>query len=260
MTSQGSGQVKELAGRVALVTGGAVRIGREIACALADAGADVAVGYHRSSSDARATVRDLEARGVRAVALRADLARPSEAGALVAAAARRLGRLDVLVNNAGLFARTPVARTTPAQFDRLVAVNLRAPFFCSQAAARVMGRRGGRIVNLADVGAVQAWPGYVPYGISKAGVVMLTRGLAAALAPRIQVNAVAPGVILLPPRFPRARARRLTRRIPMGRQGSPADVAQAVRFFATCADYVTGQVLFVDGGMSLRAGGRLGVV
>jgi pteridine reductase len=255
MTSQGSGQVKELAGRVALVTGGAVRIGREIACALADAGADVAVGYHRSSSDARATVRDLEARGVRAVALRADLARPSEAGALVAAAARRLGRLDVLVNNAGLFARTPVARTTPAQFDRLVAVNLRAPFFCSQAAARVMGRRGGRIVNLADVGAVQAWPGYVPYGISKAGVVMLTRGLAAALAPRIQVNAVAPGVILLPPRFPRDRARRLTRRIPMGRQGSPADVAQAVRFFATCADYVTGQVLFVDGGMSLRAGG-----
>ena len=178
------------------------------------------------------------------------MARPAEARALVAAAARRLGRLDILVNNAAVFFRTPVATTTPAQFDRLIAINLRAPFFCSQAAARAMGRRGGRIINIADVGAVRAWPGYVPYGISKAGVVMLTRGLAAALAPRIQVNAVAPGVVLLPEGFPRESGRRLARRIPMGRHGTPADVAEAVRFFATCSPYVTGQVLFVDGGMS----------
>jgi pteridine reductase len=100
------------------------------------------------------------------------------------------------------------------------------------------------------VGAVRAWPGYVPYGVSKAGVIMLTRGLAAALAPRIQVNAVAPGVVLLPERFPLESSRRLARRIPMGRHGTPADVAQAVRFFATCSPYVTGQVLFVDGGRS----------
>ncbi len=111
----------------------------------------------------------------------------------MADAVQRLGRLDILVNNAALFFRTPVLTTTPAQFDRLLAVNLRAPFFVSQAAARAMGRRGGRIINIADVGAVRAWAGYVPYGISKAGVVMLTRGLAVALAPRIQVNAVAPG-------------------------------------------------------------------
>ena len=176
--------------------------------------------------------------------------RGPRARALVTTAARRLGRPDILVNNAALFFRTPVESTTPAQFDELIAVNLRAPFFCSQAAARIMGRRGGRIVNIADVGAVRAWPGYVPYGISKAGVVMLTRGLAAALAPRIQVNAVAPGVVLLPAGFPRETGRRLARRIPMGRYGSPADVAQAVRFFATCSPYVTGQVLFVDGGMS----------
>ena len=212
-------QVKELTGKVALVTGGAVR--------------------------------DLEARGVRAAALRADVARPREAHALVTAAVRRLGRLDILVNNAALFFRTPVLTTTVVQFDRLLAVNLRAPFFLSQAAARAMGRRGGRIINIADVGAVRAWAGYVPYGISKAGVLMLTRGLAAALAPRIQVNAVAPGVVLLPEGFPRVSGRRLTARIPMGRHGRPADVAQAVRFFATCSDYITGQVLFVDGGMSV---------
>jgi pteridine reductase len=244
-------QVKELTGKVALVTGGAVRVGLEIARALADAGADVAIGYRRSAAEARAAVRDLEARGVRAAALRADVARPREARALVTAAVRRLGRLDILVNNAALFFRTPVLTTTIVQFDRLLAVNLRAPFFLSQAAARAMGRRGGRIINIADVGAVRAWAGYVPYGISKAGVLMLTRGLAAALAPRIQVNAVAPGVVLLPEGFPRVSGRRLTARIPMGRHGRPADVAQAVRFFATCSDYITGQVLFVDGGMSV---------
>ena len=244
-------QVKELTGKVALVTGGAVRVGLEIARALADAGADVAIGYRRSAAEARAAVRDLEARGVRAAALRADVARPREARALVTAAVKRLGRLDILVNNAALFFRTPVLTTTIVQFDRLLAVNLRAPFFLSQAAARAMGRRGGRIINIADVGAVRAWAGYVPYGISKAGVLMLTRGLAAALAPRIQVNAVAPGVVLLPEGFPRVSGRRLTGRIPMGRHGRPADVAQAVRFFATCSDYITGQVLFVDGGMSV---------
>ena len=244
-------QVKELTGKVALVTGGAVRVGLEIARALADAGADVAIGYRRSAAEARAAVRDLEARGVRAAALRADVARPREARALVAGAVRRLGRLDILVNNAALFFRTPVLTTTIVQFDRLLAVNLRAPFFLSQAAARAMGRRGGRIINIADVGAVRAWAGYVPYGISKAGVLMLTRGLAAALAPRIQVNAVAPGVVLLPAGFPRVSGHRLTARNPMGRHGRPADVAQAVRFFATCSDYITGQVLFVDGGMSV---------
>ncbi len=251
MRPHGPEQVKELTGKVALVTGGAVRVGLEIARALADAGADVAVGYLRSAAAARAAVRDLQARGVRAVALRADLGRPREARTLVASAVRQLGRLDILVNNAALFFRTPVESTTPEQFDRLLAVNLRAPFLCSQAAARAMGPRGGRIINIADVGAVRAWPGYVPYGISKAGVVMLTRGLAVALAPRIQVNAVAPGVVLLPEGFPRTRGRRLTARIPMGHHGRPADVAQAVRFFATCSEYITGQVLFVDGGASL---------
>jgi pteridine reductase len=251
MKTYARGQVKELTGKVALVTGGAVRVGLEIARALADAGADVAIGYLRSAGAARAAVRDLQARGVRAIALRGDVGRPREARALVAHTVKRLGRLDVLVNNAALFFRTPVDQTTPAQFDRLLAVNLRGPFFCSQAAARAMGRRGGRIINIADVGGVRAWPGYVPYGVSKAGIVMLTRGLAVALAPRIQVNAVAPGVVLLPEGFPRESSRRLAARIPMGRHGRPADVAQAVRFFATCSDYVTGQVLFVDGGMSV---------
>jgi NAD(P)-dependent dehydrogenase (short-subunit alcohol dehydrogenase family) len=250
MRPYGPGQVKKLRGKVALVTGGAVRVGRVIALGLAREGADVAVGYHRSGVAARRTVSELRALGVRAVALRADLGKPAEARGLIAATVRRLGRIDVLVNNAAIFFRTPLATATPAQFDRLIAVNLRGAFFCSQAAARAMGRRGGRIINIADVGATRAWPGYIAYGISKAGVVMLTKGLAAALAPGIQVNAVGPGVVLLPEGFPRPSGRRLATRIPMGRHGAPEDVAAAVCFFATCPDYITGQVLYVDGGAS----------
>lgn len=248
MRPQGSRRVKKSAAHVALVTGGAARVGRAIALGLAEAGYDVAIGYHSSAAAARRTVADLERLGVRAVALRADLADPAAARRLIARAVARLGRLDVLVNNAAIFVRTPLATTTPTQFDRLIAVNLRGAFFCAQAAARAMARRGGRIINIADVGATRAWPSYIPYGISKAGVLMLTKGLAAALAPRIQVNAVGPGVVLLPEGFPQETARRLAARIPMGRQGRPEDVAAAVRFFASCPDYITGQVLFVDGG------------
>ncbi len=251
MRPYGPGQVKELTGRVALVTGGAVRVGRAIALDLARAGADVAIGYRRSADAARRTVAEIRSLDRRAVAVRADLARPAEARRLAVEAARRLGGLDILVNSAAIFVRTPFLSTTPAEFDRVLAVNLRGAFFCAQAAARIMRRRGrGRIINIADVGAERAWPGYVPYGVSKAGLVMLTRGLAAALAPAVQVNAVGPGVVLLPAGFPRASARALARRLPMGRHGSPADVGAAVRFFATCPDYITGQVLYVDGGQT----------
>ncbi len=226
-------------------------MGRIIALALAGDGADVAIGYHRSGAAARRTVSELRALGVRAVALRADLGKPAEARGLIAGAVRRLGRIDVLVNNAAIFFRTPLATATAAQFDRLIAVNLRGAFLCSQAAARAMGRRGGRIINIADVGATRAWPGYIAYGVSKAGVVMLTKGLAAALAPGIQVNAVGPGLVLLPEGFPRQSGRRLAARIPMRRSGAAEDVAAAVNFFATCPEYITGQILYVDGGASV---------
>jgi pteridine reductase len=248
MTPYGVKQVNKTARRVALVTGGAVRLGRAISLELARAGYDVAVNYHRSAAAARSAVAAIGALGVRAVSIRADVAKPAEARRLVAETVRRLGRLDVLINNAGVFWRTPWDTVTPGDFDRFIAVNVKGAFFCSQAAARAMGRRGGRIVNLADVGALRAWPGYIPYAISKAGVVMLTRGLAAALAPRIQVNAVGPGAVLLPEDLPRGTRKRLLAKIPMGRLGHPDDVAAAVRFFATCPDYITGQILYVDGG------------
>jgi NAD(P)-dependent dehydrogenase (short-subunit alcohol dehydrogenase family) len=227
------------------VTGGAVRLGRAIALGLAGAGMDVAIGYHRSARAAGRTVRNLEALGARAVALRADLRRPAAGRLLVRRAARALGGLDVLVNSAALFTRTPLPTATPAQWNRLLDLNLRAAFFCCQAAARVLPRRGGHIVNIGDAGAGRAGPGYIPYTASKAGLVALTRGLAAALrSRRIAVNCVAPGPVLRPPGFPLARWKRLTR----GRARSAADVASAVAYFATCPPRVTGRVRRVGGG------------
>jgi NAD(P)-dependent dehydrogenase (short-subunit alcohol dehydrogenase family) len=243
MTPQRPERVKERPR--ALVTGGAVRVGRAIALALAEGGMDVAIGYHRSAADARSTLRTIRGRGVRGVAVRADLADPRAAGRLVVEAARRLGGLDVLVNSAAIFVRTPLGAVTPALYDHTLAVNLRSAFFCSQAAARLMGRRGGHIVNIGDAGAERPWPTYLPYALAKAGIVALTRGQAAALAPaRIAVNCVAPGAVLRPPNFSRARWAALTR----GHRGQPQDVGAAVLFFATCPPYITGQVLRVDGG------------
>jgi pteridine reductase len=228
----------------ALVTGGAVRLGRTLALALARAGMDVVIGYHRSARAARAAVRELRAAGARAAAVRADLADPAAAERLVAQAARRLGGLDVLVLNAARFERTPLGRATRAGWDRLLDVNLRAAFFCAQAAARRM-RAGGWIVVIGDAAADLPAPGWVPYGVSKAGLAALTRGLAGELRPRrIAVNCVAPGPVLKPAGLTPARWRAITR----GRAAGPDAVAAAVVFLASCPRAVTGQVLAVDGG------------
>jgi NAD(P)-dependent dehydrogenase (short-subunit alcohol dehydrogenase family) len=227
----------------ALVTGGAIRLGRAIALGLAAAGMDVAIGYHRSAAAARATVRALEAAGARAVAVRADLADPRAARRLVAAAARALGGLEILVNSAAGFARTPLATVTPAQYDALLDVNLRGAFFCTQAAVAAMAG-GGHVVNIGDVIVDLAPPGWVPYTLSKAGIVAMTRGLAAELRPQgIAVNCVAPGAVLKPDWLPPARWRRIAK----GHAGRPEDVVAAVLFFATCPTDITGQVLRVDG-------------
>jgi len=227
------------------VTGGAIRVGRAIAMALARAGMDVAIGYHRSGRAARRAVAELRAVGARAAAVHGDLADAASARRLVGEATRVLGGLDVLVNSAALYERTPFTATTPAQYDRLLDLNLRGAFFCSQAAARVMWRRGGHIINIGDGAAGRARPDYIPYALSKGGIETLTRGLAAALRSHgIAVNCVAPGTVLRPASFPRARWMKLTR----GREESVADVTAAVVFFATCPRYITGQTLAVDGG------------
>ena len=217
---------------------------------------DVAIHYHGSAAAARVTAREADARGVRVVTLQADLRRRGAPARLVADAARALGGVDVLVNSAAVFRRRPLGGITATEWDATLALNLRAPFLCAQAAARTM-RRGGHIVNIVDVAVTRTWTGYIPYTVAKSGLVTLTRLLAAALRPRrIAVNCVAPGLVLRPRGFSRARWRRLTRgTAPRTAQ----DVAAAVVMLATCAPDVTGRTVVVDGARSrARAGSSRG--
>ncbi|HEY0777920.1 MAG TPA: SDR family oxidoreductase, partial [Gemmatirosa sp.] len=236
--------------RVALVTGAAHRVGRALAVALGGRGMRVAVHFRSDPAAAAETCRLVEAAGGGAEAFAADLAEASAPGALIRTVADRFGRLDVLVNSAGVMVRTPVAEVTTEAWDAMFAINLRAPFFCAQAAAAVMPE-GSAIINIADLAALETWPAYVPHGISKAGVVQMTRALARALAPRIRVNAIAPGTVLLPEGWSHADAERLRSTTPLQRNGSPEDVARAMLYLLD-ADFVTGETIVVDGGRHVR--------
>lgn len=241
----------ELEGRVALVTGAGRRVGRAIAEGLGARRMRVAVHHHGSARGAGETVRAIRAAGGEAEAFAADLADAAAARPLVDAVVERFGALDVLVNSAAVMERTPFGEVAPEQWDRIVALNLRAPFFLAQAAAPHLARDGGAVVNLADLAAYETWPSFIPHGITKAGIVKLTESLARVLAPRVRANAVAPGTVLLPDDWDPAAAEHLRATTPLERQGSPADVVQAV-LYLLAADYVTGETIVVDGGRRIR--------
>jgi NAD(P)-dependent dehydrogenase (short-subunit alcohol dehydrogenase family) len=242
----------ELAGKAALVTGGAVRLGRAIALDLAERGADVAITYHRSAAAAAAVVAASQALGRRAVAFACDQRRDPEVRSVVDGTLAAFGRLDVLVNSAAIFRRTPLADLDEATWDELLDTNLKGPFlFARHAAAALRRDGGGKIVLLADIAGMRPWAGYLPYCVAKAGVIALTQGLARELAPEVQVNAIAPGAILWPPDYPEEARRAVLSRVPLGRPGDPADVVATVRYLLDGSDYVTGAVIPVDGGRLL---------
>ena len=238
--------------QVALVTGGGKRIGRAIALALGRAGADVIVNYHQSREGAHATAREITAMGVRAVALRADVTSSKQVTAMFAAIKKRFGRLDLLVNNAGVFFPKTWDELEEKDFDRVLGANLKGPFFCAQAAARMMMRQGGgNIVNISSLGGLQSWPSYMHYCASKAALISLTKTLAKALAPAIRVNSVAPGTIRFPGEETNARVRKMIQAIPLRQAGTADDIAETVLFLAAHSDFITGQVFVVDGGKSI---------
>jgi NAD(P)-dependent dehydrogenase (short-subunit alcohol dehydrogenase family) len=239
-----------LAGKVALVTGAAKRIGRSVALRLASEGADVVVNYRSSKGEADEVVAQIEAMGRRAVAVQADVAKREDVIALFAVVEKEFGRLDILVNNVGMFFPAKFEELTEEQWDRILDTNLKSQFLCSQAATPMLRRSGhGRIINFASLGGLLAWPAYTHYCVSKAGVIMLTRCLARALAPEITVNAIAPGTISFPGDAPEL-AEDFIRRAPLQRTGTASDIDDAVVFLAQSA-FVTGQVIVVDGGRSL---------
>jgi NAD(P)-dependent dehydrogenase (short-subunit alcohol dehydrogenase family) len=240
----------QLSRQVALVTGGAIRLGREISLALAEAGADVAFSYHRSAAAAARTEADIAALGRRSAAFACDVRDASQVESLLDRTIETLGPIDLLVVNAGVFRRTPIDTATDEDWDWHMATNARAVYVCARRVGLTMRERGGSIVIIADVAGLRPWPSYVPYSASKAAAVSLTQGLALALAPKVRVNAVAPGPVLPPEESDAGAIRRSVSRTLLGRVGSPADVAGAVLYLAT-APYVTGVILPVDGGRHL---------
>jgi len=240
-----------LAGRVALVTGAGRRVGRALAVALGARGMRVVVHYAGSAQGAEETARLIRAAAGTARVLQADLRDVSAAEQLVDRVLEQEGELFALVNSAAVMLRTPVGETTADEWDDMFALNVRAPYFLAQRAAPALKAARGAVVNIADLAAFETWPAYVPHGMTKAAIVQMTRGLAHALAPEVRVNAVAPGVALLPEGWNDADAEHLRRTTPLQRLGTPEDVAGAMVYLLE-ADYVTGEVITVDGGRHIR--------
>ena len=238
-----------LQGRVALVTGAAKRIGRAVALRLATDGADVVIHYHRSKSEADDAVVEIAKLGRKSVAVQADLCSLAQIKRLFQQTAEQFGRLDILINSAANFLPAHLDDTTEKMWDTALDTNLKAPFFCAQAAAPLLKQSRGVIINFADVGGILPWPGYIPHCASKAGVIMLTKCLAKALAPEVRVNAVAPGTITMSG-DPSEWEADFIRHAPLHRTGTPEDVADAVSFLIQ-AKFMTGQVLILDGGRTL---------
>lgn len=242
---------KLLSRKVVLVTGAAKRLGRAIALAAAENGADVAITYRNSASEARTVLQRLAAHGIEALALRCDITDEMNVREMVKEVVGTFGGIDVLVNNAANYETTEFEKLTVAQWDAIFASNTRGPFLVSREALPHLRKRRGRIVNMGSLGGLRPWATHAHYCSSKAAVHMLTKVMAKALAPEIAVNAVAPGMIDLGEKSAAAFMKRMAKQTPMRRNGTASDIAEAVMFFAAAPSFITGQILAVDGGLGL---------
>jgi 3-oxoacyl-[acyl-carrier protein] reductase/pteridine reductase len=242
---------KPLSGKTVFITGAAKRLGRAMALAAAKNGADVAITYRNSARDAGRTVVDASSFGVRAFAFQCDVTDEASILAVMKEAARELGRLDVLINNAANYETADFEKLTSKQWDAIFASNTRGPFLVSQAAVKHLRRQHGRIINMGSLGGLRPWPTHAHYCSSKAAVHMLTKVMAKALAPEIAVNAIAPGMIDLGEKSAKPFMKRMAKQTPMKRNGTGEEIAAAAMFFATAPHFITGQVLAVDGGLGL---------
>jgi NAD(P)-dependent dehydrogenase (short-subunit alcohol dehydrogenase family) len=242
----------EICNRIALVTGGAHRVGKAIALALAREGAHVAITCHTSAEQTQQTVAEIEALGVGALVAQCDQSDPDQVADVFDALKDKWGRLDILVNSAAIMQNKPFLDITPQDWDATIGINLKGPFLFSQHAGRMMLEQGeGVIINIADEAGLAPWLRYVHHSVSKAGVIMLTKATALALAPKVRVNAIAPGPVLKPEGWAEERWDTLRSSTPLGRLGSPQDVCDAALYLVR-AEFVTGHVLVVDGGRVLE--------
>jgi 3-oxoacyl-[acyl-carrier protein] reductase/pteridine reductase len=246
--SHGTGKLE---GKVVFITGAVRHIGRAVALGMAAEGAEVAITYLTSVRQAAKTLAELRENGSDALAIRCDVRRAENVKAAVAEVAAKMGGIDVLVNNAGVFATAEFETLALADWDEMFATNVRGPFLVEQAAVPFLRRRHGRIVNISSLGGLEPWASHAHYCSSKAALIMLTKVMAKALAPQIAVNCVAPGMISTGENRDPAFVRKIAAKTPMKRAGAPADILEAVLFFATATPFITGQTLAVDGGLGL---------
>ena len=240
----------EIRDKVALVTGSAHRVGKSIGTRLAEEGANLAIHYHASASEAENTVEELRHHRIEIRSYTANLTQVDEIKRMFAAIEQDFGRLDILVNSAAVMRRKPFSQVTPAVWAETMDLNLRALFFCTQHAARLMGQHGGVVINISDIAGLQPWVNFPVHSISKAGVEMLTKVAALAYAPSIRVNAIAPGPVLKPDGMSDQRWQEIGDELPLRRPGRASDVAEAVVFLLK-NEFVTGETLVVDGGNQL---------
>ena len=235
--------------RVVLVTGGAKRIGRHLALALARRGAHLIINYRYSNTDAQAVIREIETLGVEAMAVQGDVSNAADVDRMVRQSTERFGRIDVLINNAAVYFKTPFRQLSESDWDLTLDINLKGSFLCARAVADGMVERGeGKIINFADWAGMRPYREYLPYCVSKAGVIALTQSLAQELAPAVQVNCIAPGPILLPEEMDEHEREKVIRATPLKRIGSPEDIVQTVLYLIEGTDFVTGGTYLVDGG------------
>jgi 3-oxoacyl-[acyl-carrier protein] reductase len=238
--------------KVAVVTGSGRRLGRQMALALARQGFDLVISYRDSEAGAMQTGREVSALGREEIVVQADISRPDDVGELLRQSLAKFRRIDVLVNNAGIYLRRSWDSIDLETWQRFLSTNLTGAFLCSQAFGREMVKQGhGRIINIASIGGIQAWPNHISYTVSKSGVLSLTRCFARALAPSVLVNSIAPGTIIIEGEEDPSVQHLPVERIPLQRYGVPSDIISVLLFLATSAGYVTGQVFPVDGGRSI---------
>jgi len=242
---------KPLEGKTVVITGAAKRLGRAIALTMAEAGADVAITFLRSAREARDTVKDLQNVGVQALSIGCDVTDESSVRLAIKNTVKELGGIDILVNNAANYETVEFEKLTLKQWDAIFATNTRGPFLVSREALKHLRERRGKIINMGSLGGIQPWTSHAHYCSSKAALHMLTKVMAKALAPEIAVNCVAPGMIDLGEKAAAAFMKRMKKQTPMRRNGAADDISAAVLFFATAPHFITGQILTVDGGLSL---------
>ena len=237
--------------KVAIVTGGGRRLGQAIAIELAKHGYNISISYNKSRIASLVTAKTIEKLGKSVIITKTDVTQKNQVKRLITRTIKRFGRIDLLINNAGIFKKGTILTTSESLWDATININLKGLFLCSQLVAPYMiKQKGGKIINIASIGGVESWTNYLPYSVSKAGVIMLTRILAKSLAPYIHVNAIAPGIIDFNDRS-KTIDKRLKDKILLKRWGKPSDITDLIVYLSEAENYITGQVFIVDGGKSV---------